>query len=432
MSVKSAEQSDTDRVEGEGHAEEIIREVLTRRRHFVDTLTTYTGHEIAELVADESTAHLLGASISENTLLLIQTLYEGQDPATVTAPPGAVQYARKLAQNDVSMASLMRAYRFGQAQFTEMCLGVAQELGDRHGISVLSDIVSKVAIFIDRICDVVAREYEQERERWVRSRSGMRQHWINELLAGDVTDINQAEAALGYPLHGRHLAVELWAEDSITQADGLQAFDLVAGVIGKSLGHRCPSMLVATGQREARAWFAPRADERPSVDVVGRWLRDQRVPVRVALSTTLSGIEGFCRSSRQASRTKELAASNPSRKVVEFGEVAAVAMLRDDPAELQDFVRRVLGGLAEPGERNDGLRETLLVFLELSGDHTLASQRLHVHRNTVRYRVEQALQAIGADSPRHVSSHDTMLALSILRWRQNLFTGHGGTSQTCS
>ncbi|AXT84382.1 hypothetical protein C6I20_03675 [Aeromicrobium sp. A1-2] len=407
--------------DGEGRVEEIMREVLTRRREFVEELTTYTGDAIAELVADESTAHLLGASISENTLLLIQTLYEGQDPTTVTAPPGAVQYARRLAQNDVSMASLMRAYRFGQARFTEMCLEVAAELGERYEISVLSDIVTRVAQFIDRICDIVAREYEQERDRWVRSRSGMRQHWIGELLAGDVTDIDQAEAVLGYPLKGSHLAVEVWSDDVVNRADSLHAFDLVSAFIVKSLGARRPHMMVATGEHEARAWFASRPADRLDVNDVATWLREQRVPVRLAWGTTLAGVEGFRRSIHQAARTKELAASHPNRRAVDFTEVAAVAMLRNDPVEQQDFVRRVLGGLSEPGERNDGLRETMLAFLELSGDHTLTAERLHVHRNTVRYRIEQALQTIDPHRPRVGNSHDTMLALSILEWRRDLF-----------
>lgn len=410
--------------DGEAHVEEIIREVLIRRREFVDALVTYTGDEIAELVADASTRDLLVSSISENTLLLIQILYEGIDPTTVEAPPGAILYARKLAQNDVSMAALMRAYRFGQARFTAMCLEVAGELGERYEISVLSTIVTKVALFIDRISDIVAREYEDERERWVRSRSGVRQHWVNQVLTGEVTDVSQIEGVLGYPLQGTHLAVELWSLEPGTRADSLKDFDRVTAFITRALGPHTPHLLVTTGEHEGRAWFATRAAHRLSTADLTRWLREQGLDVRIAIGDPHAGLDGFRRSIRQASRAKELAASHPTRKAVAFADVAAVAMLHDDQVELCDFVRRVLGGLAEPGERNEGLRETLLVFLDLGGDHARAAQVLHVHRNTIRYRVEQALQSIRPDSPKLENSRDAMLALSILEWRRDL-CGHG-------
>lgn len=286
---------------------------------------------------------------------------------------------------------------------------------------MLRTIVTQVALFIDRICDVVAREYEQERDRWVRSRSGVRQYWIGELLNGQVTDLDQVEAALSYPLRGSHVAVEIWTDDAVHRAESLAAFDAVVAFLSTALGPRCPHLLVTTGEHDARAWFALPSAEDVDTDVVEQWLRDQRVPARVAAGSALPGVDGFRRSTRQAARTKAMMRGNPSRTAVAFPAVAAVAMLRDEPEELRDLVRRALGGLADPGERNEGLRETLLVFLELGGDHTLASHRLHVHRNTVRYRVEQALQAVKAEATRLDDHVDVMIALRILQWRPGLF-----------
>jgi len=403
--------------------EEIIREVLTRRRQFVDELVRYTSDEIAELVTEAGTRELLMSSISENTLLLIQTLYEGHDAAAVEAPSGAVLYARKLAQNDVSLAAMMRAYRLGQAQFTAMCLEVAAELGEPYEISVLSTIVTKVALFIDRVCDIVAREYEQERERWVRSRSGVRQHWINEILTGEVTDVSQIEDVLGYPMQGTHLAFELWTAEAGTRADSLQAFDQVTAHITHALGPHTPYLLVTTGEHEGRAWFATRAAHQISTRELSRWLREQGLGVRLAMGDAHSGLQGFRRSIDQAARVKQLASSHPNRTAVAFDDVAVVAMLRNDDVELRDFVTRVLGCLADPGERNEGLRETLLVFLEHGGDYAQAATLLHVHRNTIRYRVEQALRLIKPDSTRLENTRDAMLALSILDWRRDLCRG---------
>ena len=94
--------------------------------------------------------------------------------------------------------------------------------------------------------------------------------------------------------------------------------------------------------------------------------------------------------------------------------MAAVALLRDDPVELRAFVARTLGPLAAADERNRGLRETLLVFLDANRLHDRAARRLQVHRNTVRYRVDQAVATRGRsldDDPL-----DLMLALAAAKW----------------
>jgi DNA-binding PucR family transcriptional regulator len=66
------------------------------------------------------------------------------------------------------------------------------------------------------------------------------------------------------------------------------------------------------------------------------------------------------------------------------------ALLTERSEDLQRWIRRVLGDLAaeDPGTRQ--LRETVRVFLDSGGSYTEAAARLHVHKNTVYYRVRKA------------------------------------------
>jgi DNA-binding PucR family transcriptional regulator len=120
---------------------------------------------------------------------------------------------------------------------------------------------------------------------------------------------------------------------------------------------------------------------------------------------------------RGASRVKRLSVSagESAPVAVGFAEVAPVALLADDPTELTDFVNRTLGGLAGGGARQEWLRETLLVFLRNSRSFADTAEELRVHRNTVQYRVNQALEEYGrplGPDPLHLR-----LALEISRWR---------------
>src|SRR5689334_1388440 len=71
---------------------------------------------IPGLQADES-ASLLRASIGGNLDSVLRALVGAAAPDSIAAPPAAIDYARRLAQQDVPAALLIRAYRVGQARF---------------------------------------------------------------------------------------------------------------------------------------------------------------------------------------------------------------------------------------------------------------------------------------------------------------------------
>ncbi len=59
------------------------------------------------------------------------------------------------------------------------------------------------------------------------------------------------------------------------------------------------------------------------------------------------------------------------------------------------FVNEELGNLAESGPTLDDLRETALCYLETGRNLMDTARQLHVHRNTVVYRVAKIERLLG-------------------------------------
>jgi hypothetical protein len=67
-------------------------------------------------------AALLRASVAENVGTAIQILAGTGEHTVRNAPAAAIDYARRLAQQDVPATALIRAYRVGQARFIRRCI----------------------------------------------------------------------------------------------------------------------------------------------------------------------------------------------------------------------------------------------------------------------------------------------------------------------
>ena len=94
-----------------------------------------------------------------------------------------------------------------------------------------------------------------------------------------------------------------------------------------------------------------------------------------------------------------------------------VARLGGDVDGIRDWVRTVLGDLADENENDERLRETLRVYLACGCSYKLAAEELNLHFNSVKYRVGRAVarrgREIGADRL------DVELALLACHWYGN-------------
>jgi DNA-binding PucR family transcriptional regulator len=142
--------------------------------------------------------------------------------------------------------------------------------------------------------------------------------------------------------------------------------------------------------------------------------------LRVALGAPGKGLAGFRGSLREAIRARAVAenAGVEGGDVVAFDDVAVAALLTSHSEDLKPWVDRVLGGLGEDGPVPRELRATLRVFLEEEGSFTRAAERLHVHKNTVHYRVRKAEGLRGRPvSEGRLNLEVALIAASLLRKR---------------
>jgi DNA-binding PucR family transcriptional regulator len=128
-----------------------------------------------------------------------------------------------------------------------------------------------------------------------------------------------------------------------------------------------------------------------------------------------SGAEALSGALREARHARELARLRTGTlTVVADAEVTShVALLAVVPDDVRHaFAARVLDPVLEYDARNDaGLYQTLEAFLDCSGSWSRAAARLHLHINTVRYRISRVEELTGRDLSRFEDRVDVFLAL---------------------
>ena len=147
-----------------------------------------------------------------------------------------------------------------------------------------------------------------------------------------------------------------------------------------------------------------------------------RTPIAVGISAPSApgALSGAVEEARYACRLAELRGGPVS--VVTGDEVTSyVLLLAAVPDEVRrTFATRLLGPVLDHDRRNStGLRETLETFLDCSGSWSRAAELLHLHVNTVRYRIERVEQLTGRDLSRMEDRVDIFLALRSLRDRSS-------------
>lgn len=394
---------------------DIVRDLLPHREALTADVIAAILQGIPEFADDMRLKALLAAAATENVSACMHAIAMGASLDTIDAPAAGIEHARILAQREVAITVLLRAYRLGQARFIEGILELTRDIEAEFRINAL-DLVRAVSLYIDRISEQVTNAYEVERELWVGSKAALRQHWVGQLLSSDKPDVGQAESALRYRLDGWHVAVEAWVIGERAGPGMLGDFDKAASVLRNVAHLRGEYLSVPTDSSQVRMWLSVPE----SFSLESARLEEELVAVgssvRFAIGPRRRGVAGFRSSANAARKIKALSmgAGARSPQVLSYVDVAPMALLVDNQEEVRAFVSETLGDLASFDPRCRELRDTLLVYLESNRSYHIAAKRLHVHRNTVHYRVAQAMEQVGADV-----GDDTLalqLALNICRW----------------
>jgi hypothetical protein len=352
--------------------------------HFVEV--------IPEFSHDDTVRQLMVASTSANLVTIVDLLVHGISPDRVAVPAAAAEYARRFAQRDLSLEALLRAYRLGENRVVQWSLRHLGELDlDATEVIAATQRISLIVhTYIDQVIEGLIDIYESERRNWDRRSDTARAAQLRAVLEAHDLDVRAAEEMLGVSLRGWHLAAVAWVDSGIPEAE--RDLRAAARLLHEAVGREPLAMLAD----DHTLWAWSSATGRPAPDLAGLARGLAGFPrLRVALGSPASGLAGFRASHRQALRARSVAETGREpTQLVDFGQVAVAALLADNLEDLRVWVQRTLGDLARDDDAMARLRDTVRVFLQCGGSYTDAAIRLHLHKNTVHYRVRKAEEVL--------------------------------------
>jgi purine catabolism regulator len=224
---------------------------------------------------------------------------------------------------------------------------------------------------------------------------------------------------MGHDLTRPHLVITLHLdpkEEPDRESSRLQTADLVRTEIARI----APGAIVRE-QQGTLALVVPRPsapDREESLALaerirsrLGALLPDCRVTAGVG--RYLAEVRGLAQAYREADQAlaigRALLGGDRSVHFEDLGVQRLLFQLRDNP-ELASFYEDLLGKLQAHDEKNGAeLVNTLEAFFECHGNHVRTAQRLHLHRNTLLYRLDRARTVLGID----LDDAETRLALQV-------------------
>jgi len=355
--------------------------------------------EIPQLNGDKPVLTLLSSSVHGNVDTCLQVMQHRIDLGTVHAPAAAAEYARRLAQRGIPLTALLRAYRVGHARFTDWLLNeLAQQTNDAEMVSTTALSMSRiVAGYIDQTSEGLVWAYEREKEDWLRNRSAARAARVRDLLAGKCTDINAAEATLGYRLHQHHVGLVCWAGDAAGAAGQITRLERAADhVAGQAACHGDP-LFLPRDESSAWAWLPLGSRDTFSSAAATACTSDADTGIHFAFGDPAKGTAGFLSSHQQAlaAQAVALAAGPGGPRVTTFSEVAPVALMLGSGELLRGWLQATLADLATDDEHHARLRDTLRAFLASGGSYKTTAEQLMLHKNTIQYRIRKASESLG-------------------------------------
>ncbi|MET8446051.1 helix-turn-helix domain-containing protein [Streptomyces sp. NPDC005209] len=353
---------------------------------------------VPQLGGDTDVLGLLRSSVSENVVTLLHIFEHGVAVRNTEAPVAALEYARRLAQRDIAMSALVRAYRLGHLRFLRWCLDeLDRECPDEEVFSGVNRRLLDVSFgYIDTISEQVVEAYQGERNLWLMSQAAARTGRVREILVGEQVDPELTESVLGYRLRQHHVGLVLWAPERSHGRAAMSRLDRLIGMLAAALDLCSGPLFVARDEALAWAWLPLGGRREVPWQLLTDTAEDGDRSVRMCAGDVEYGIDGFRRTHRQALRARDMAlAAAPGHRVTLYSRVAPVALMCQDIDELRAWVWSVLGELATDDDHCALLRETVQIFLATGCSYTATAHRQILHKNTVQYRISKAEEAMG-------------------------------------
>lgn len=386
-----------------------------------DGLGTELADSIPELRGDPIILDLLGSSTRSNLETFFHFAQHSIDVSEIGPPAAAVAYAQRLAQRGTASNALLRAYRIGQRRVIEMTFDELALQEDDPAVAYLAAqrFHELMSLYVDRVVEGVLDAYDAERERWLAHRNSVRATVLDTLLAGEEMDLAAAESGLGYRLRQHHLGLVVWEPGREESASVLHDLESLVSDLGEAVGAVGQPFFMPRDGSIGWAWI-PLGQAASVIDrqAVERVVAQRRGRAQLAVGSARAGRPGLRGTHLEALRAQNVAqlAGSRANPVTWYEEpgVRLAAALAADLTAARELVADALGELGADDDGADRLRETLAVFLATGGSFIATAERIHVHKNTVKYRVDKALELRAR--PLDDDRLSLELALQARRW----------------
>jgi hypothetical protein len=308
-------------------------------------------------------------------------------------PSAAVVQARRAARNGVGLETVLLRYTIGNRLLGDF---VMDEV-DHFPSQVLRRVLNRQGSLVERLMAAVSTEYKLEVEQAGRSLDQRRGERVQRLLAGEPID----SGGFDYEFE------DVWHLGVIVV--GARAREAVRG-LGVGLDRALLS--VSRGGETVWAWLG--GQDRFSVASIELRLSTMvDMGVSSAVGEPSRGIHGWRLTHRQAQAALLVALHRPPGITRYAEEMLLAAALQDETLamSLQEIYMSPLAG-----QRDGGLvlRETLRVYLDVTGNAATAAVRLKVDRHTVERRLQKIEERLGRLIPACQAELDVALRLHEL------------------
>lgn len=148
--------------------------------------------EISELRGDAQLLQLLHDTVASNIDTFFSSIRHDIPVRNVEPPTAALEYARRLAQREVSANALVRAYRLGHRAALKAVIAEIRNASLEPNLSLdVYELIEAVSFdYIDWISQQVVATYQSERDHWLENRNSLRALRVRELLSGTDIDVD--------------------------------------------------------------------------------------------------------------------------------------------------------------------------------------------------------------------------------------------------
>lgn len=386
-----------------------------------------------DVLDDPEILDSMHASVEGNVVTILHLLRQGIPLERAQPITAATDYARRTAQQGVSSAALRRAYHIGSDDLLNHMFEEIQQLDAEADVKLrlLHHLAGWMHQYVDWITTVVLEVHEEERRHVLQRRASVVSGLVQRVLDGRPVAPADFLSRTGYRLAQVHVAAVVWMAGANQGTDRTADLTEVGQRLGVLLESHGVPLLVPVDRNAARIWLGMGQRTDPVDMAELRRRLDVDPDVRMALGTPLAGHDGFRRSLERAEAVRAVpaVAATPVARAVGWAEdgMTTVARLAHDLSGTRRWVHEVLGPLAEATETADRLRETVRVHLRAGGSYVRTGEVLLLHRNTVKYRIQQVEEMRGR--PLEDGRLDLELALHACHLLGPVVLAGGGPSR---